>query len=113
MQDNPGQRGPSEATLARRDTRNLLAPFVANLSGWHHQAARVILEVDRAVSRGDRSVMPTSAIDDLIAKISQERDAFAASTAAVESSRVDDVERSFSRLLSDLQRARQRCGVTR
>ena len=108
MQDKQQARGPSDATLARRDAKIMLAPFVANLSSWHQQAARLMLEVDRAALKGD-SPMPSAALQELIDTIERERAEFADRTAALSSSRVEDVERSFSRLLSDLQQAEARC----
>ncbi len=111
QQEKTQARGPSDATLARRDAKILLAPFVANLSSWHQQAARLMVEVDRAELKGD-APMPGDALHELIDTIRQQREEFADRTAAISSSRVDDVERSFSRLLSDLQRAEARCGGT-
>lgn len=108
MQDKVQQRAPSDATLARRDAKVVLAPFVANLSSWHQQAARLMLEVDRAALKGD-APMPGAAVQDLIDTIRQQRQEFADRTAAIRSSRVEDVDRSFSRLLSDLQQAEARC----
>ena len=110
MPDNAQVRGPSDATLARRDAKMVLAPYVANLSSWHQQAARLMLEVDRAAMRGS-GVMPSEALQELIGTIKQHRAEFASRTASLTSSRVDDVERSFSRLLADLQRAHARCST--
>lgn len=115
MQDKPQTRGPSDATRARRDAKILLAPFVANLSSWHQQAARLMLEVDRAQLKGD-CPMPSEALQELIDTIRRQREEFVDRTASLKSSRVVDVDRSFSRLLADLQRAEARCngaGVTR
>lgn len=72
-----------------------------------------MLEVDRAESRGQTDALPGDAIRDLIEAIGREREAFLASTASVTSSRVEDVEKSFTRLLSDLQRAAARCNQIR
>lgn len=102
-------RGPSDATLARRDAKIVLAPFVASLSSWHQQAARLQLEVERAESLGHPEAVPAEAVQSLIETVKRERNAFVSKTASLVSSRVDDVERSFSRLLSDLQRAEARC----
>jgi hypothetical protein len=110
MQEKLQARGPSDATLARRDAKIVLAPFVANLSSWHQQAARLLLEVDRAELKGEAHEMPSAAVQDLIDTIRRQREEFADKTASISSSRVVDVERSFSRLLSDLQRAEARCG---
>jgi hypothetical protein len=109
MQEKPQARGPSDATRARRDTKVLLAPFVANLSSWHQQAARLLLEVDRANLLGQPDAVPTEAVQRLIETVRREHSAFASRTASSTSSRVVDVERSFARLLSDLQRAEARC----
>jgi hypothetical protein len=109
MQEKPIGRGPSDATRARRDAKIVLAPFVASLSSWHQQAARLLLEVDRAESLGQPDAVPAEAVQHLIEAIERERSAFADKTASIVSSRVEDVERSFSRLLSDLQRAEARC----
>ena len=103
------RRGPSEATQRRRDTKVLLAPFVANLASWHQQAARLMLEVERAESRGEPKSAPAAAIQQLIDTVSSERDTFADKTAARTSSRVEDVEKSFRRLLADLEQTRERC----
>ncbi len=108
MQEKPQPKGPSDATIARRDAKILLAPFVANLSSWHQQAARLMLEVDRAALKGD-GPLPSAALQELIGTIEQHRAEFANRTASLSSSRVVDVERSFSRLLSDLQQAEARC----
>lgn len=108
MQDKPQARGPSDATLARRDAKIVLAPFVANLSSWHQQAARLMLEVERATLKGD-APLPSAALQELIDTIEQHRAEFANRTASLSSSRVVDVERSFSRLLDDLQQAEARC----
>jgi len=108
QQDKRQGRRPSDATVARRDAKLALAPFVANLSSWHQQAARLMLEVDRAAVKGG-SAMPSAALHELIDTIRQQRAEFANRTAALSSSRVVDVERSFSRLLSDLQQAEARC----
>lgn len=109
MHDKPQARGPSDATLARRDAKIALAPFVANLSSWHQQAARLMLEVDRAKLKGD-GPMPSAALQELIDTIRRHREDFVDRTATLRSSRVVDVERSFSRLLNDLQAAEARCG---
>ena len=109
MQEKLQARGPSDATLARRDAKIVLAPFVANLSSWHQQAARLLLEVDRAELKGEADEMPAAAVQDLIDTIERQREEFVDKTASISSSRVVDVERSFSRLLSDLQRAEARC----
>ena len=109
MQEKPTARGPSDATRARRDAKVVLAPFVASLSSWHQQAARLLLQVDRAETLGQPDAVPAKAVQSLIEAIERERTAFASKTASIVSSRVDDVERSFSRLLSDLQRAEARC----
>lgn len=103
------RRGPSEATQRRRDTKVLLAPYVSNLAGWHQQAARLMLEVDRAESRGEPFAVAAAALQDLLATVRSERDAFVTKTAALASSRVEDVEKSFRRLLADLEHAEQRC----
>jgi hypothetical protein len=113
MQQNQATRGPSQATQARREARILIAPFVSNLSTWHQQAARLQLEVDRAAARGEPGALPVEAVSELIDAVSRERQTFVASTASVKSSRVEDVDRSFERLLSDLQRARARCDQLR
>lgn len=109
MQEKTEGRGPSDATRARRDAKIVLAPFVASLSSWHQQAARLLLEVDRAQTLGHPDAVPAEAVQSLIEAIERERTAFANKTASIASSRVEDVERSFSRLLSDLQRAEARC----
>lgn len=109
MQQTPQARGTSDATRARRDVKILLAPFVTNLSSWHQQAARLLLEVDRAESRGELEGLPSEAVRHLIESVRREHEVFARKTVAITSSRVDDVERSFSRLLSDLERAEARC----
>ena len=111
MQEKLQQRGPSDATLARRDAKIVLAPFVAHLASWHQQAARLILEVDRAEHKGE-APPSTAALQNLIATIREHRKEFADRTAAISSSRVDDVERSFSRLLNDLTQAEARCGAS-
>lgn len=103
------RRGPSEATQRRRDTKMLLAPFVANLSAWHQQAARLMLEVERAESRGEPKAAPIAAVQQLIETVRREREAFGSKTAALASSRVEDVEKSFRRLLADLEHAEARC----
>lgn len=109
MQEKPQGRGPSDATRARRQAKILLAPYVANLSSWHQQAARLLLEVDRAETLGQPDAIPAQAVQHLIEAVERERKAFVSKTASLVSSRVDDVERSFSRLLSDLQQAEARC----
>jgi hypothetical protein len=109
MQETPQGRGPSDATRARRQAKILLAPYVANLSSWHQQAARLLLEVDRAESLGQPDAIPAEAVQQLIKTIERERSAFVSKTASLVSSRVEDVERSFTRLLSDLQQAEARC----
>ena len=112
MPDKPPARRPSDATLARRDAKIVLAPYVANLSSWHQQAARLMLEVERAALKGD-GAMPGAALQQLIDTIQRQRAEFATRTASLRSSRVLDVERSFSRLLSDLQQAEARCSGDR
>jgi hypothetical protein len=109
MPDKSERKRPSDATQARRDAKILLAPFVTNLSSWHQQAARLLLEVDRAEALGAPQAMPAAALRHLIDTVRRAQAAFARKTAALTSSRVDDVERSFKRLLSDLQRASARC----
>jgi len=109
MQEKLQARAPSDATLARRDAKVVLAPFVASLSSWHQQAARLMLEVDRAALKGETDEMPSAAVQGLIDAIERQREEFAAKTVSLSSSRVEDVERSYSRLLSDLQRAEARC----
>jgi hypothetical protein len=109
MEEKPNGKGPSDATRARRHAKAVLAPFVANLSSWHQQAARLMLEVERAEDRGEPAELPAEAVQQLIETVSREHAAFATETAAVTSSRVEDVKRSFSRLLSDLERTEERC----
>lgn len=105
------RRGPSEATQRRRDTKMLLAPFVANLAAWHQQAARLMLEVERAEARGEPKSAPATAVQQLIDTVRNERDAFLSKTAALASSRVEDVAKSFRRLLADLEHTRERCRI--
>lgn len=109
MHETPQARGSSDATRARRDAKMLLAPFVANLSSWHQQAARLLLEVDRAESRGQFENIPSEAVQRLIEAVRREHAEFVEKTAAIVSSRVEDVDKSFGRLLSDLQRTEARC----
>lgn len=105
----PAQRQPSDATRARRDAKKRLAPFVAQLSAWHPQAARLLLEIDRALGAGrrpdDQLVEALTALRDAVVTA---QSSFLDITTGLVSSRVEDLEKSFSRLIADLRNAEQR-----
>lgn len=85
-----------------------LAPYVDRLSDWHPQAARLLLEVDRAASLADPNPPLVNAVETMIDAVAAEQAAFQTVTAELRSSRVDDLAKSFSRLLLDLRAARTR-----
>ncbi len=107
----PASRQPSDATRARREAKLRLAPYVTKLSDWHPQAARLLLEVDRAVSLTDLNRPLVEALETTIGAVAADQAGFLAITAELRSSRVDDLAKSFSRLLLDLQAARARLVV--
>ncbi len=107
----PASRLPSDATRARREAKLRLAPYVTKLSDWHPQAARLLLEVDRAVSLTDLNRPLVEALETTIGAVAADQAGFLAITAELRSSRVDDLAKSFSRLLLDLQAARARLVV--
>ncbi len=107
----PASRLPSDARRARREAKLRLAPYVTKLSDWHPQAARLLLEVDRAVSLTDLNRPLVEALETTIGAVAADQAGFLAITAELRSSRVDDLAKSFSRLLLDLQAARARLVV--
>jgi hypothetical protein len=104
----PAARQASDATRARREAKLRLAPYVTKLSDWHPQAARLLLEVERAVSLTDPNPPLVQAVETMIGAVAADQSAFQTVTAEMRSSRVDDLAKSFSRLLLDLRAARTR-----
>ena len=103
-------RPPSAATRARRDAKLALAPFVANLTAWHQQSARLFLELSRAEQRQEHRQDLLMELDLLLAEVRQRRDAMAEKAAALTvTTRVDDLHRSFRRLIEELEASLSRC----
>lgn len=102
-------RPPSAATRARRDAKLALAPFVANLAHWHQQSARLFLELSRAEQRQEQRQDLLIELGRLLAEVRQRRDAMAEKAAALTSTRVDDLHRSFHRLIEELEAGLERC----
>lgn len=67
-----------------------------------------MLEVDRAVSLTDPTTSLVQAVETMIGAVAADQAGFHAVTAELRSSRVDDLAKSFSRLLLDLRAARTR-----
>jgi hypothetical protein len=111
-EQRPVTRQPSDATRARREAKLRLAPYVAKLSDWHPQAARLLLEVDRAVGARHADLALVQAVETMIGDVTADQAGFDAITLELRSSRVDDLAKSFSRLLIDLQAARTRLLVS-
>jgi len=67
-----------------------------------------MLEVDRAVSLTAPNPPLVQALETMIGAVAADQSAFQTVTAEMRSSRVDDLVKSFSRLLLDLRAARTR-----
>lgn len=100
--DKSRVRQPSEASLARREAKAALAPYVSSLSRWNQRAARLSLALGRPSHKQDVSALPIAEIEAMIAEIQGQRQLMEESAEGLKSTRVDDLKRSFERLLDQL-----------
>lgn len=101
--DKSRVRQPSAASLARREAKAALAPYVTALSRWHQQAARLSLALGRPRHKQNVNELPIAEIESLIAEIEGQRRHMGESVQGLKSTRVDDLQRSFQRLLDQLE----------
>lgn len=101
--DKSRVREPSAASLARREAKAALAPYVSALSGWNQRAARLSLALGRPRHKQNIAELPIGEIEALIGDVELQRQAMAQSAQGLKSTRVDDLQRSFDRLLDQLR----------
>lgn len=101
--DKSRVRQPSAASLARREAKAALAPYVNALSRWNQRAARLSLALGRPSHKQNLTDLPIAEIEALIEEVEGQRHLMAESAKGLKSTRVDDLQRSFERLLDQLR----------
>jgi HAMP domain-containing protein len=88
--------------LARREAKAVLAPYVSALSRWNQRAARLSLALGRPSHKQNVAELPIDEIQALIDEVEGQRRLMTESAKGLTSTRVDDLQRSFERLLAQL-----------